>query len=443
MIQVCVAQQDCGGTVGACGIVAPERGQRAEAKSCTAARLAWFWRPAVPWLGVVGAVLAIRGGINVAYAESVRGFAMSDRRVAVALDRICTPLVVKAAVAQGAVSCAALAPADLPGLALAGAAARARYVASGSGAVLTVRDGDQVVVTWTAPHPVGQVVSVQQSEAGDRVVVWYRTRRMGREVTEVVVFDLRADQLTPAHATGVHQPGSPEARAAETAPPPLDESAGRPPAGPNAKAAALAVQARRARGKAAVAAWHRVVKADGAWVDGHYELAKACATQGQTSAAIAVLSGLRDSRDPRGAEWLVVARFDNAFAKLRAEPAFRALVGYERQAATGFERVMGQGGTWEQTGTGCDTPTVALTFTPARTFALEVVAKCDGQRITSRFRGSWRADSMSKVTLLVPPQAGATGGDPIACEFRSRGQEDGLQCEVDEDLGFFALPVRR
>ena len=70
-------------------------------------------------------------------------------------------------------------------------AAEGSFKATSSGKTLKIANkaGD-VVVTWDAPDPIGRVVDVFASKYEDRVAVTYTTRRLGKEVTDVVAFEL-------------------------------------------------------------------------------------------------------------------------------------------------------------------------------------------------------------------------------------------------------------
>jgi len=77
-----------------------------------------------------------------------------------------------------------------------------------------------------------------------------------------------------------------------------------------------------------------------------------------------------------------------AFAPIRADAKYRAAVGLDRPAATGYERVMGFGGQWEQTGTSCDTPEIRLVLKRDRSVKLNVKSSCNGQVYDIPFRGT-------------------------------------------------------
>src|SRR5206468_6772547 len=106
--------------------------------------------------------------------------------------------------------------------------------------------------------------------------------------------------------------------------------------------------------------------------------------------AIAALERLATSSKADAIEWRVEARFDKAFAGLRADPKFRAAVGLDHKASTPYERFMGFGGQWEQTGTSCDKPEVRLVAQRDRTVRLRIKTVCEGQVFDTPFKGTWR-----------------------------------------------------
>ena len=144
-------------------------------------------------------------------------------------------------------------------------------------------------------------------------------------------------------------------------------------------------------------------------------------------------------------EWLVEARLDPAFAGVRADARFRAAVGLDRPPSTVYERLMGFGGQWEQTGTSCDAPEIRLSVKRDRSVKLHVKSSCEGRVYDLPFNGTWRLDDADHVTLILPPQKGAAASnkDEAPCVFKKHGEEDALHCTVGKDLEFEVLPTRR
>ena len=191
-------------------------------------------------------------------ADTFGGFSGVDAPYLVNRDRVCTPLAVAAGTASGAPSCDRGVGADVIAKLsikdpIAQRGPKATFAATASGRTLTVTrkaSGDPVV-TWTAMDPIGKVVEVYASQYEDRVAVAYTTRRLGKQVTEVVGFVLvkTTGRGTPIGAKPATPAPDAAAKPTVTAPndPKLD------------KAVAAARKARRAR---AVAAWQAVLAID-------------------------------------------------------------------------------------------------------------------------------------------------------------------------------------
>jgi hypothetical protein len=146
---------------------------------------------------------------------------------------------------------------------------------------------------------------------------------------------------------------------------------------------------------------------------------------------------------PDAIEWLVEARFAPAFASVRGDARFRAAVGLDRKAASMYERMMGFGGQWEQTGTSCDKAEVRLTALRDRTFKLRVKTACQGSTFEMPFKGTWRIEG-GQIVLSFPNKGKATtAADETACSFEPAGDEEGLKCTIGRDLEFTVLPTRR
>ena len=104
---------------------------------------------------------------------------------------------------------------------------------------------------------------------------------------------------------------------------------------------------------------------------------------------------------------------------------------------------MGFGGAWEQTGTSCDTPTVALKLTQDRNFQLSVRSACEGMVSNSKYKGTWQVTEggTSALRLILPNKGRDT--EIIACDFVIKGDEEAMQCPLDDELVLTILPVRR
>lgn len=356
-----------------------------------------------------------------AFADSFGGFSGVDRPYLVSPDRVCTPLEVKDKLATGMPSCAKGTTESIAHLDVK-EPARGELKATASGTKLTVTNkaGD-TLVTWTAPDPIGNVTDVFVSKYEDRVAVVYTTRRLGKEVTDVVAFEL-------VKTTGRSEPVKPveQQPAVTQAPAPVQDP----------KVGKAVESARKIKTKVA---WQAVLALDPDNSEARYRLAALAGKAGTPE-----LQALAKSKRPDAIEWLVEARFDPAFAALRADKAFRDATGLDRPPATMYEHVMGFGGQWEQTGTSCDKAEVHLTLQRDRSFKLRVKTKCEGQGFDLPFKGTWQVDP-DGIVLALPPAKGkaASAKDQAPCTLAKAGEEDSLHCDLGNELDFTVLPTRR
>lgn len=382
-------------------------------------------------VGVLGLLAAT------ASADTFGGFSSIDAPYLVNQDRVCTPLEVANGKATGAPKCEKAATEDIahltvkPGVVQSGA--KATYAATAAGRVLTVTKDGSTAVTWTAADPIGKIVEVFASPYEDRVAITYTTRQLGKETASVVAF-------TIVKTTG-RDVGGPS-----TVKPPTTVT-GPAPTPPKADAAvqkAIDV-ARKATKAKQLAAWQAVLAIDADHSEAKFRIATLQAGANHTADAVATLEQLVKSKRGDAIEWLVEARFDPAFAGVRADPKFRVAVGLDRPSGTAYERLMGFGGQWEQTGTSCDAPEIRLTVKHDRSVKLHVKSSCNGQVFDIPFSGTWRLDDPDHVTLILPPSRGAAASnkDEAPCLFKKHGEEDALHCTVGKDLEFEVLPTRR
>lgn len=369
-----------------------------------------------------------------AAADTFGGFSSVDAPYLVNQDRVCTPLEVKNGQATGTPSCAKAAADEIAHLTIKGAAAqrgpKATFAATATGKTLTVSRGGDVVVTWNAFDPIGKVVDVYASPYEDRVAVAYTTRRLGKEVTDVVAFVLVKTTGTSAPVTT----GTPQI----TTPQPTGTA---PPEDPKITKAVDAAR-KAAKGKAE-AAWQAVLALDADHSEARFQLAKLALAAKKTGDAIAALERLAKSTRGDAIEWLVEARFDAAFAPVRADAKYRAAVGLDRPAKTTYERLMGFGGQWEQVATCGENPEVHLTTARDRSVKLRVKVSCNGSGFDISYKGTWRLDA-DQLTLVFPTKGqAASKKDEAECAFKKQGDEDALHCTLGKDLDFEVLPTRR
>jgi hypothetical protein len=384
---------------------------------------------------VLGGSLLVAG---TAAADKLGGFSGVDRPYLVNQDRVCTPLPVTSGTATGAPACKQAGADVVARLSfkdpIPQRGPKATFAATASGRTLTVtrKASGTPVVTWSAVDPIGKVVEVYASPYEDRIGVAYTTRRLGKEVTDVIAFDLGQGAGIAPTAPG--EPKDPGARDPSAAP--------APPADPKVTAAVAAARKAPAGAKA-LAAWKAVLALDGTHPEALFRVAAAQVAAKQGADALATLGVLGGAAHPEAIEWLVEARFDPAFAAVRADPKFRAAVGLDRKGSTAYERMMGFGGQWEQTGTACDKAEVRLHALRDRTFKLRVKTACQGNTFEMPFKGTWRIEA-GQIVLSFPNKGRATtAADESACSFEPAGDEEALKCTIGRDLEFTVLPTRR
>jgi hypothetical protein len=386
---------------------------------------------------VAAALVAATAGV--ASADTFGGFAGNEKTYVLGREKICEPLKVAAAAARGMPACKAAGTDEMAVLSLKspaperGGGAEVRATAKGSTITVSDKNG-ATLVAWTSMDPVASVVDVWRSQYGRIVAVEYTVRRMGKEVHEVVGFDLGVGGGGGGAQTGT-QTGTPTGTGTQTGTGP--EVA--PPVDPVVKKAVD--KARKASGKAAVAAWAKVLALDPEHSEAKYRTAVAFAGMKKQADAVAALQNLAQSKRPDAIEWLVEARFDKSFVKLVGDSGFRDAVGYDRPAGTAYERLMGLGGQWEQSLTPCDRPEMKVTLRRDRTFRLDFRSTCEGMREKFTMKGTW---SMTDVAVeLRMKRPGGGGMDSAPCLLGTDGSEDTLTCHVDQDLTFEGRPVRR
>jgi hypothetical protein len=373
-----------------------------------------------------------------AAADTFGGFSGIDKPYLLNQDKICVPLAVTAGAAKGSPLCETVAADVKARLSfkepIAQRGIKASFAATASGRVLTVsKKTGEALVTWQAPDAIGKVVEVYASQYEDRVAVAYTTRRLGKEVTDVVAFELvKTTSSTEKPTTGTPTTTTTAPTATTTTP--------APPTDPKLEKALTA--ARKASKGKAQAAWEAVLAIDSSNSEARYRLAMIAAGLKRNGDAVTQLETLAKSTRGDAVEWLVEARFDKAFAGIRAEPKFRGAVGLDRAPASPYERLMGLGGQWEQTGTSCEAPEVHLTMGRDRSFKVTVKSACRGDVFSLTKKGTWRV-SDDGIVLAIPTKGKVTAKDEAPCTFEKERDEDALHCVIDKDLDFTVLPTRR
>ena len=400
-----------------------------------------------------------------AQAESFGGFSSDQTRYLVDRDQICSPLRISEAPSDQIPSCQR---ADAQRVAAFGfrrgikqQGSQASYAAVSRNTLLTIRalPGTgriaQIVVTWRATDPISRVTGLYLSQGGKLIAAEYESRFGGRVRTRVVGFVLDAADPRPADRSS-----PPNAS-------PGDHPAGDTPgnrAGPSNRAGqaapALSKELERAlerarrlsqngKSKAAMAAYRRVLDEDPGHSEARYGVAYNLARQRKFKQAVAELRTLADSTRTDAIIWLIEARFDRIFTRLRGDQEFRRVTGLNRgpshKARTLYERLVGFTRTWEQAEVKCEQAQINVGFTRLeRKFTLRVTSRCGGYKDVTRLRGTWTIKGADQLDLTLPNKRGPD--ETISCLMQictDGSNEDCLVCGVDSDLSFTARPVRR
>jgi hypothetical protein len=388
------------------------------------------------------AALVLLATATPAAADTFSGFSGVDRPYLVNQDKLCTPLKVEKGSAAGVPSCTKATADVIARMSIKApipqGGSKAVFAAAAAGRTITVtrKTGEQLF-TWDAIDPITKIVDVYASQYEDRIAVAYNTRRMGKEVTDVVAFDLGQGQ-TAIRDPNAKDPNAKDPNAKDPNANPTTNTAPEDPAVTKAVAAAR----KAPKGAKAAAAWQAVLTLDPAHGEALFSLAAAQLAQKASADAITTLTTLAASPKPDAIEWLIAARFDPAFASVRADPKFRTAVGLDRKPVSTYEKMMGFGGQWEQNGTSCEKPEVRFAALRDRTFKLRIKSNCEGMKGDMPFKGTWRVEG-DKVVLSLPNAGKATAADEVACVFDPVGDENALHCHIAKDLEFSVLPTRR
>ena len=374
-----------------------------------------------------------------ALADTFGGFSGVDKPYLVNQDRVCQPLPVDKGVAKGTPTCEKVTADVVAHLSIkepiVQKGPKATFAATISGKTITVTKDGTTVVTWNAVDPLGKVVEVYESQYEDRVAVAYTQRVLGKEVTSVVAFEL-------VKTTGTTDPIKPPDTNTTTTTTTTPTTTTAPPADDPKVAKAIAAAKKAPKAKA-VAAWQGVLAMAPDHSEAMYRLATAQIANKANSDAIATLDKLSKSSRSDAIEWLVEARFEKAFAAVRADPKYRAAVGLDRKPTTPYERLMGFGGQWEQTMTSCEAPEVHLTVSRDRAFKVTVKTMCQGEGFSITKKGTWRIEGDGIVMSVPTKGQKVTAKDEFPCTFEPKKDEDALHCVLDRDLDFTVLPTRR
>ncbi len=412
-----------------------------------------------------------------AFADKFGGFSADGGQYLDGDARICTPLpqARQSATLRGVPHCERasaerIAAANfVSGTAQTGPSARYQARFRGTSLTITARDEQNAVLTWSALDPITAVTGVFLNKDETLLAVEYDVRIAGRTRTESIVFALPLS--APPHGSADEAPeSSPETspeRLAEDLPPQsasasaTDRAAAGPASADQASHPALTAAQQRTlaraqkldnqrKARAAVAAYSKLLAEVPHLASAHYGLARNLARQRQYPKAIQALETLAATGTSDAIEWLVEARFDRAFAKLRADAGFRKAVGLDRSVRGAarrnlplYERLLGFSSRWEQAEIKCDRAEVRVDFArPRRNFVLRVTSRCGGYRDATRLSGTWSIAGDHEIALRFPNAGGPD--EDILCQMElCSGDEDCLQCGMGGEMSFTLQPVRR
>jgi len=392
-------------------------------------------------VGILGPGLAAT-----AEAGTFGGFSRDGKSYLEGPDRICQPVA-----RAGAPSCRKAGKDEVTKLGVRmgtpqrGSTATVVAEVSG-GSAIAVKDARSkaLLVEWKAIDPVARILAVHLADGGGLVAIDYEARVTGRTVGQTVVLALRGKTASDASQKPQKPAGPVAGPAGAPAPPP---AATLSPA--DAKAVATSVksgagQLKKKKWKEAEAAYRKALATAGDQAAARFGLAAALAQQKRKPEALAELRLLARSPLADGPEWLVEARSSAHFVALREDPDFRLAVGIDRdpnRPPSAYERLVGPGGAWEQTGQPCQSPTVSLKLDrKTKKFVLLIRVKCQGEDETTRLGGTWGASGQADVSLTFPNPGGAD--EKLTCKLSDAGREDSLQCLI-EDIAMDLRVVRR
>jgi hypothetical protein len=387
------------------------------------------------------AAVVVCGSIAVwspASAGVFGGFSGDGSRYLVGTDRVCKPLVS----ANEQPTCEKAAADRVASMKFRKgslqAGQTAAYRATATATSIEIRGDQGIVFEWSAAAPRAKVTAVWAEPKLGLVAVEYQTRLGGQVVEEAIAVRVATAAPADAAATGAQ---------------PADRPAPAPDARvENAKVRA-AIDAGRKLAKQkkhgdAIARYDAALAIEPDHPEPRYWRAVSRLATGKTAEAVADLTAIRDSADPRAPEWMVEARFAKEFAKLRADAGFRAAVGLDAadRQRSGFERAVGLGGKWEQAPIPCEEPRVNLRLDrdAKRKFELVITSKCGDGVDRTRLSGTWKAVGTSSLHLSFPNQG--EGDEGLVCKIevcRDSSREDCIRCQPEPDLEFLLRVVRR
>ncbi|HUH00463.1 MAG TPA: hypothetical protein VML75_00630 [Kofleriaceae bacterium] len=385
---------------------------------------------------VIGSILVAVGSLVLAAPASAGvfgGFSADETRYLRGTDQVCAPI--PAGARTGAATCKPASTEDIARAKFrkttAESGPRARYTATASGTDVTLTELGGRTVEWTSVDPIAGVDAVYVSPNEKMIAVELRTRFGGRVVQDVAVF---------AMATKTREQAAASAAASSTVAP------------TRSKTAAAAIKAgwagvkKKKWASAQTSFGKALAEADDA--EARYGVAVALGGAGKSPEAITGLSELATSKLPDAVVWLVEARSERLFRKLLTDKGFRRAVGLDpdpSRPAFAYERLVGLGGHWEQSGVSCERARVNLKLARRpRTFALSIQSKCQGYKDTIKLAGAWDARGADQASLTFPNPGAKDEVMQCTLSVCTDGSgEDCLACGTGTDLEMNLRLVRR
>ncbi len=314
-------------------------------------------------------------------------------------------------------------------------ASTSQYQVASLGTLLTIRDrvSNALHVSWQSTDPIKRIHAIFVD--AQTIAIEYETSFAGRITIQTVAFVLTAlpKKVDAAVIPNLAPAGQALSPAAEKA----------------LRIARTWTQKRNHR--RARKSYEAVLAIAPHSSEAIFGIARHAAAMGQKVVAIAALNQLAAQNTAQSIEWLIEARTNPAFRRIRGEPAFRKAVRLDvpTNRQTAYERLVGLGGKWEQSGVACEQADVSLHLKGRlHTFVMKIRSRCRGQSFTTKLKGSWQTSSQSQkapsqLQLTFPNEKRES--EQLLCQLSAcpDQREDCLRCDIDRDLSVQLRPVRR
>ena len=382
----------------------------------------------------VGLVFLFFGGVG--HAKELKGFARSGAFVLTKGGQVCPkPKIKETSVCREAKDDERTSQV-VAGIPAAGTPFDAKFQ---SGRLVLFENGEEIAVL-PAVVVGGKVKQIWLSPLKDMVAVEYEAPAGQRTISSVWVVGVKikrnAVQTPPTRTSSGETPET-----TKEALSPGDEKR----AAKLLKKAMRRLKARRWKEAKKVLEQHLSIKQT---PQALFFMAKVFLKMGNEKGALEQLVTLSHDRSEEGAFWRVEARQAREFAPMRSNAEFRAAVGIDRsngRELTAYERVVGFGGTWEQTGVSCEAPEVSLSLSrkPKQVFRMAIRTTCGGTTDTTRLSGKWQTQGGATLSLVFPNVS--DDDDVLECKILSceSSSEDCVHCQPDPELNMVLRVVRR